>query len=77
MSRIAIVNSCKFSSDARVLQVIADFMDEKSFDDIDYLGNGVWEVVADEGTYILNVTGSSEVGNVKIKVTCELNNIED
>jgi hypothetical protein len=29
MSKITIVNNCKFGSDARVLQVVSKFMDEK------------------------------------------------
>ena len=77
MSRISIVNSCKFSSDARVVEVISKFMQERIGDDVDYIGNGVWEMIEDEGVYSLSVTGSSDVSNVKIKVTCELTDFEE
>ena len=77
MSRISIVNSCKFSSDARVLEVISKFMQERIGDDVDYIGNGVWEMIEDEGVYSLSVTGSADVDNVKIKVTCELTDFEE
>ena len=77
MSRISIVNSCKFSSDARVLEVISKFMQERIGDDVNYIGNGVWEMIEDEGVYSLSVTGSADVGNVKIKVTCELTDFEE
>lgn len=77
MSRISIINSCKFSSDARVLEVISKFMQERIGDNVDYIGNGVWEMIEDEGVYSLSVTESSDVGNVKIKVTCELTDFEE
>ena len=77
MSRISIINSCKFSSDARVLEVISKFMQERIGDDVDYIGNSVWEMIEDEGVYSLSVTGSSDVSNVKIKVTCELTDFEE
>lgn len=76
MSKITIVNNCTFSSDVRVLQVVSKFMEEKIGDDFEYLGEGVWEIIEGEGVYSLTVTGSSDVGNIKIKVTCELLDIE-
>lgn len=78
MSKITIVNNCKYGSDARVLQVVSKFMDEKLGNDIDYIGNGVWEISEGEGIYTLTVTDSSSVvGDVKIKVTLELTDIEN
>jgi hypothetical protein len=79
MSKITIVNNCKFGSDARVLQVVSKFMDEKIGDDfnIDYIGNGVWEISEGEGIYTLTTTNSSVVGDIKIKVTLELTDIEN